>query len=334
MANLIGIALPRYRGSSPSRYVRTYLAFFMKAAGAAARLCWQHRYDIAIACNMPDFLVLCVLVPRLLGARIVLDVHDPFPELYQVKFGRRDGSVGQRLLMLEERASAFLAHRVLATHDLHARRLREAGIPARKLRIVLNAPNPVLFRYSQQPLNRLDKFRLVYHGTVAPRQGIEIAIRAVHLLRHTIPKIELLLIGRGDGLEDCQKLSRELGLDSLIRFERPIPVEELPPLLHRCSVGLVPLRKNAANQIMLPVKLMEYAMLGVPIAAARLDPITQYFDGKAIEFFEPDSTESLASAISRLYQHPERCASMAREANRTAVRLCANWARNYLEAIG
>ena len=144
----------------------------------------------------------------------------------------------------------------------------------------------------------------------------------------------MLLLGRGDGLEDSKRLSRELGLDAVIRFRPPLPIEELPPLLHGCSVGLVPPRNNAANQIMLPVKLMEFAMLGVPIAAARLDPITQYFDNNSIEFFAPDNAEDLAGAIARLYEHPERCASMAREANRTALRLCTNWARNYLEAVG
>ena len=334
MVNLLGIALPRYRGSSPLRYVYSYLGFLTKAAVAAARLSFHRRYNLAIACNMPDFLVLSVLIPRLLGARIVLDVHDPLPELYNVKFGRPNGSLGQRFLMLEERVSAWLAHRVLATHDLHARRLQAAGIPARKLRVVLNAPNSGLFSYSHQPLERPGRFRLVYHGTIAARHGLEIAFRAVHLLRHKIPEIELLLIGRGDGLEDSKRLSRKLGLDSLIRFERPLPIEQLPPLLHDCSVGLVPPRNNAANQIMLPVKLMEFAMLGVPIAAARLDPITQYFDSNAIEFFAPDSAEDLAGAIARLYEHPERRASMAREANRTALGLCANWAQNYLEAVG
>ena len=171
MVDLLGIALPRYRGSSPSRYIYTYLGFLTKAAVAAARLSFQRRYNLAIACNMPDFLVLSVLIPRLLGARIVLDVHDPLPELYTVKFGRPADSLGQKLLMLEERASAWLAHRVLATHDLHARRLQAAGIPARKLRVVLNAPNPFLFGYSHQPLQRAGKVspRLSRHDRGAPR---------------------------------------------------------------------------------------------------------------------------------------------------------------------
>ena len=30
---------------------------------------------------MPDFLVFSALIPKLLGAKVVLDLHDPMPEL-------------------------------------------------------------------------------------------------------------------------------------------------------------------------------------------------------------------------------------------------------------
>ena len=221
--NLIGIKVARYQGGSKFRYVRCYTSFFIKAAWTAARLAARHHYDVAIVCNMPDFIVLCALGPKLGGARIVLDVHDPVPELYRVKFGRPPGCLEDRLLMLEERASAWFVDRVLATHDLHARRLARAGIPRRKLRVVLNAPNPELFPYSDQPLKRQEAFRLVYHGTISSRLGIDVAIRAMRLLRERVPGIELCLIGKGDALEQCRKLSRELNLDDIVRFQAPVP---------------------------------------------------------------------------------------------------------------
>jgi len=84
---------------------------------------------------------------------------------------------------------------------------------------------------------------------------------------------------------------------------------------------------------MLPVKLMEYAMLGVPAVAARLDPIAQYFDQRAVEFFEPENPADLAAAIARLYNDPQRCARMAAQANRVAHSLSVRWSENYLEAI-
>ena len=331
--NLIGIRVPRYRGASPMHYVRTYSGFFLRAAIRATLLALRRRYEVVIVCNMPDFLVLCVLVPKLLGARIVLDVHDPLPELYRVKFGHRPGGPGERALMMEERASGWFADRVLATHKLHARRLQLAGIPSRKLRIVVNAPDSGLFRYSAEPLDRSRNFRLVYHGTIAPRLGVEIAIQAVALLRDAIPEIELLLIGHGDALEACKRLTCELGLQSRVRFEPPAAIETIPQLLRGCAIGVVPNRKSAATQIMLPVKLIEYAMLGIPIVAAKLDPITQYFDADSVEFFEPDNAEDLARTIARLYRQPERCASIAAKANGTALELCANWDENYLKAI-
>jgi glycosyltransferase involved in cell wall biosynthesis len=333
-ANLIGIEVPHYRGSKVLRYIRSYTNFFLRAMLKATMLSLRLQYDVAIACNMPDSLVLCLLAPKLRGARIVLDVHDPMPELYGVKFGARSGSPGERALKIEERVSGWFADRVLATHDLHARRLEAAGTSARKLRVVVTAPNPTLFRYGAEPLNRAGKFRMVYHGTIAPRLGIEVAIHAMSLLRTTIPEIEFMLLGRGDGLESCRRLTCELGLQSQIHFERPVMVEDLPQRLRACTIGVVPNRRNAATQIMLPVKLLEYAMLGVPIVAARLDPITQYFDSSSIEFFEPDDVADLARAVAKLYRDPERCAAISAQANRVARELCANWDENYLKAIG
>jgi glycosyltransferase involved in cell wall biosynthesis len=332
--NLIGVKVPHYRGRSRLSYIRCYTTFFIKAALTAARLAARHHYDVAIVCNMPDFMVLCALGPKLRGARLILDVHDPVPELYRVKFGRPAGCLDERLLMLEERASAWFADRVLATHDLHARRLARAGVPWRKLRVVLNAPNPELFPYSERPLLREGGFRLVYHGTVSSRLGIDVAIRALALARGRIPRIELCLIGNGDALEQSKALTHELGLDRVVRFEAPVPVEKMAPLLHACALGVVPNRDNAATQLMLPVKLMEYAILGVPVVAARLDPITQYFDDRAIAFFEPENPKAMADAIIQLYEDPDRCAMLAAAANRVARGLSAHWAENYLNAIG
>jgi len=246
-ANLIGIKVPHYRGHQRLRYIRAYATFFVKAAWTAARLAVRHRYDVAIVCTMPDFVVVCALGPRLRGARIVLDVHDTLPELYRVKFQRPAGSPGERLLMIEERVSAWFADRVLAAHDLHLERLVQAGIPRSKLRVVLNAPNPDLFPYSQEPLRRENGFRLVYHGTMSARLGIDVAVRAMCLVRRRIPEVELLLIGSGEALEDCKRLARKLDVDDVVRFQVPVAVEKIAPILHSCSIGVVPNRDNAAT---------------------------------------------------------------------------------------
>jgi hypothetical protein len=46
---------------------------------------------------MPDGLVFSALVPKSFGAKVILDLHDPMPELMQTIFGMPEGSFGVRL---------------------------------------------------------------------------------------------------------------------------------------------------------------------------------------------------------------------------------------------
>lgn len=65
--NLVGIKVARYQGGSKLRYIRCYTTFFIKAAWTAARLAVRHHYDVAIVCNMPNFIVLCAIGPTEAG---------------------------------------------------------------------------------------------------------------------------------------------------------------------------------------------------------------------------------------------------------------------------
>ena len=38
---------------------------------------------------MPDFLIFTAVIPKLLGAKVVLDMHDLMPEVYMAKYGPR-----------------------------------------------------------------------------------------------------------------------------------------------------------------------------------------------------------------------------------------------------
>ena len=55
---------------------------------------------------------------------------------------------------------------------------------------------------------------------------------------------------------------------------------------------------------MLPVKLLEYATLGIPVICARLRTIEHYFSEKSVRFFSPNNAGQLARAIQDLYLDP------------------------------
>jgi glycosyltransferase involved in cell wall biosynthesis len=320
--NVMGLKMPRYRGASRSSYVRSYLKFFARASWAALRRSLVERYDVVIVCTMPDAAVLCALPAKLLGSRVVLDIHDTMPELYQDKFGGRRGAIGARLLMLEERSSAGCADRVLAVHALHRARLIQAGVPEHKIRTVMNAPDPAVFSAMPERRQRADgDFTLACHGTLTRRLGLDVAIEAIALVRPRIPGLRLMVIGTGDYLESARELVVRKQLEGCVTFIDQVPIEELPRLLAEADVGLIPNRASNATHLMLPVKLLDYMALGIPTIASRLRTIEHYFGERAVRFVEPGNVGEMAAAIEELYRDPARRAELAQNARRAAERI-------------
>ncbi|HJU09242.1 MAG TPA: glycosyltransferase family 4 protein [Candidatus Binataceae bacterium] len=328
--NLIALPVPRFRGSLKSGYLRAYLGFFIRASLIAAKLNSRKRYDAVIVCTMPDAAVVTALIPKLLGSRVLLDIHDTMPELYLEKFRGRGGSLGARLLRIEERASAALANHVLAVHEPHAERLAQAGIPRSKITVVVNSPDPALFPLQGAQRRDADSFTLICHGTLTRRLGLDIAIEAMQMLQHRLPALRLLIIGHGDYKQPAEALAARLGLESRVIFNDRIPVERLRPVLSQASAGLVPNLPSSATHLMLPAKLLEYAMSGLPIITARLRTIEHYFPNDAVRYFEPGNPASLAEGIEELYFDRHLSNSLATRASEVMAQLSWEQQRSQL----
>src|SRR5687767_13192959 len=93
------------------RYLYEYMAVGLAGAVKLASLHLRRRLHVVHVHNMPDILVLAALVPRLFGSTVVLDVHDPMPELY-TSWNHRADSLLVRLLRIQERISHAFAHRI------------------------------------------------------------------------------------------------------------------------------------------------------------------------------------------------------------------------------
>ena len=97
-----------------------------------ARLAVRRRYSVVQIANPPDFLVAAGVVPRLLGARIIFDVHDLAPDLFASRFeGRRGERVADALLRLLERAAIHLADEVVTVHEPYRQQLIARRRPRR-----------------------------------------------------------------------------------------------------------------------------------------------------------------------------------------------------------
>lgn len=298
------LGTPKYRGKSTRVYVASYLSFVLRSTAACLRLLSKGELDVVHVHNIPDFLVVAGLGPRVAGRKVILDVHDSVPETFATKFS--SGSLFRSLLVLEERLSARLAHRVICVNHPQRDALVSRGIPHPKTFVSMNVPDPSIFK----PIRAeggvgSDAFNLVYHGTMAARLGVDLIIRAVAALRSRMPRIRLHLWGWGDDLVQFQHLVTELRADDIVTFKSGgYPLSELPGRLCAMDLGVVANRRSEACDLMLPVKLMEYVSLGIPAIAPRLKTIQHYFSDEMVTFYEPEDVQSLTDAVERLFRQP------------------------------
>ena len=312
------LPVKKYQGDSTILYVAGYFLFFLFAFASCTWLYLRKRYDLIHVHNMPDFLVFAAVVPRLCGARIVVDLHDLMPDLFMSKFGVDEQNAKIRLLARIERFCIAFADRAIAVHQQDLELLVQRGNPVHKLSTLLNVPDPGIFTRPapRKPQTNSPRLRLIYHGTVAKRTGLEVALRAAAEARKDIPNLEFSIIGGGDWLQHIRELSHELNLEDCMRFYDFVPVEQLPAFIREADLGIVPYLNDHFTRYVLPVKLLEYVAMKIPVIASRLETLARYFDDTMLRYTEPGNHAELAGHIVDLYRHPHQREQLVLNAER------------------
>jgi len=308
--------MDKYQGGSTLMYAWSYLKFFLKSLLLLARRSFRHRYDVVHVHNMPNALVFAAVVPKMLGARLMLDVHDLMTANYMAKFHAPEDALPVKILKIEQRLSAMFADHVFcADHNQQDYLVEACGLARGKITVLMNLPNVELFRPATVA-KKSGVFRIVYHGTIAHRLGIDLIVKAMARVAGRVPA-ELWLYGAGDYLPEALALSSELKLDGKVHFSRTFfPVEQIPEMVSGMDLGIIGNRRNlACDRYMLPVKLLEYVYLGVPVVAPRLDVIERYFDDTMVRFYEPENVEQMAESIVELFHQKEERERLAGRAS-------------------
>ena len=314
----------RYRGDSGFSYAFAYLRFLLAASTKVMQLFVRERYDIIHVHTMPDLLVLVGLLPKLLGARVVLDIHDMMPELYMSKFSIPEHHWFIRLLALQEQLSIRLADRVICVHHPHRDVLCHRGAPQEKITVLPNVPDPLVIRNETVVMEPDGAFRIVYHGTIARRLGLDLAVRAFEEVAESCQGARLEIFGDGDAAGELEAQIAASPVKGRIRFARKMfRVESIAQMIRGAAVGIIPNRRDAATEYMLPVKLLEYVHLGIAVIAPRLHTIQYYFENDQVAYYEPGDLCELAACIRRLYANPHEREQLIQHSARFAQQF--NW---------
>jgi len=305
-------------------YLLEYGSAFLHLSYRLTRMFLKEHYDVIHVHNIPDFLVFTSLIPKLFGAKVILDVHDPMPEVYISKYPNAKNGLGVRLMRLEEKSSASFVDAVITANSHFRENLIKRGIRGSKITVVNNFPDPDIFNRSACSVVRgqpRERFTLIFPGTIAPRYGLEVAIRAMPLLQSRISNIKLLIIGKQvEYIKSLISLTERLGVASVVEFRPAVPNEEIPRLLAQADIGIYPALPDPHMSIATPGKLLEFAAMGIPILSSQLEIVEEIFDRSAVMYFEPGNSDQFAQCVLKLFEFPKLREDLVSNADRTFVR--------------
>lgn len=309
--NIIRLPCKRSRGSKV-RYIYEYGTFMLFAFLKLSFMHIRRNYKIIHIHNMPDILVLTAILPKLAGAKIILDLHDPSPEVYMAKYSLKSRNVFIKWLLFLERQSIRFSNLVITPNIAFRELFISRGCPANKIHIIMNAPDEDIFNSSnvglihEQPSD-LKRVNLMYHGTLFERNGLDIALKAISILRDKIPGLIFHVYGEGEYLDKFLGLVKELRLEDLVKYHGYIPPIELPGEIRKCDLGIIPNRSTVFNEINMPTRIFEYLSMERAVIVPRTKGIRDYFDEESIYFHDPGNVTDLAGVIIKaINDHKDR----------------------------
>jgi glycosyltransferase involved in cell wall biosynthesis len=311
------ISLPSSREkSSRSRYMLDYVRYFLLCAWTLTVRHLRRPYAAVQVNTMPDFLVFAAIGPKLLGSRIIAHMDEPTPEL-AATVGLCPGWLIGVLVRVEQWAIRFADHSITVTDQLK-RRYVERGADADRMTVVRcgAAPETVLASWSPPRTGSGQRFTVVCHGAIEERYGLDTIIEAAGLLTDKLPDIEVVLTGRGSGVDEMLRLIDRAGLQDVVRFEGWVDRTRLNDILYTADAGVIAQKASAYSHLVQTNKMVDYWIFGLPVIASRLRAVSEMYDDSVIEYFEPGDPGSLADAILRLHDDPDRRAELAENGRR------------------
>jgi glycosyltransferase involved in cell wall biosynthesis len=325
------VAFKHNRGSKLD-YMLRYSLFILIAFAKLAARSLTGRYHVVHIHNMPDVLVLAALVPKLFGAKVILDLHDPMPELMMTIYNLQRESSAVRLMARFEKWSIAWADVALTVNRACEKLFVSRSCSASKVTVVMNSPDERIFKYSPARISnrraedREDPFVIMYHGTLVERNGVDLAVEALIKVRQFVPAAELRIYGpRTPFLDQVMLTVSQKGLEKAVQYLGPRRLEELVQAIAECDVGVIPNKRSIFTEINTPTRIFEYLALGKPVVTPRAPGIQDYFSEDSLILFDLGNADDLALKLIWVALHPREALEITNRGQ--AVYLEHTWSK-------
>jgi glycosyltransferase involved in cell wall biosynthesis len=235
------------------------------------------------------------------------------PELMQTIFKLPEESFSVIVLKRLEKWSIRFADLVLTVNLACKRIYSLRSCQPDKIKVVINSPDHEVFRFQRSRVHDVNRnngngskpFVILYHGSLVPRNGFDLAVESLEKVRETIPSARLRVCGKQTSFfEKVMKSAQQRGLDAHVDYLGVRNLREIVEAIEDCDLGIIPNHGNIFTEINTPTRIFEYLALGKPVIAPKTKGIQDYFGENDLIFFEVGDAGDLARKIEFAYFHP------------------------------
>jgi glycosyltransferase involved in cell wall biosynthesis len=161
---------------------------------------------------------------------------------------------------------------------------------------------------------------LIYVGVLHFERNLMALCKAIEMANRAEMNFHLILTGSGTEKESLQEFASHT--DGRIEVNNPIPHDQVPNLLSRAHVGVLPFPDEEKYRVSSPIKLFEYMASGLAVMATRIVCHTDVIQNSSYTFWAEDSSaEGLFETLKQIWSSQ----SVLKEMGSEAALASQNW---------
>jgi glycosyltransferase involved in cell wall biosynthesis len=223
----------------------------------------------------------------------------------------------------QEIATLHLSDAIICPSNVTRDYIASLGLSRKLITVIPNGVSPSDFSASPLPSREGRIPTLLYIGTLADWQGLEVVIKALPKILEAQP-VQLRIVGRGRSRQRkvLSKHIRKLGVEGSVFVQPAVPHHEIPALIAESDICIAPLGLNDRNvtQGACPIKVLEYMASSRPLIASNM-PIVRELVREDVDglLFSPNDPEDLARKVLMLLNDVELSKRLADSATERAL---------------
>ncbi|MFI5250972.1 MAG: glycosyltransferase family 4 protein [Bacteroidota bacterium] len=281
------------------RYLYEYTAFFLLAFFKVTRLHHKKKFQVIQVNTMPDFLVFVGLIPRIDGAKIIIDMHELMPEFFASKFHFSSSKIIIDIIRIVEKISMKFADEIIAPSELRKKLIVSRPVNPEKITVVYNSPDEEVFDYKRvnHPSDTEEIIDIIAHGTIIKLYGFQVLIKALPHVITRYPALKVAVIGSGEYLDELKAMAAGLHMENNVNFPGRLPLESLPAIIKKSKICVISILRDEFTDYAAPNKLFEYIAMRSPVVCTDLKGIREYVDDSQVLYFQSGNENDLAEKI-------------------------------------